>query len=387
MKNMKKMMKTGAVLLFMAVLSLAGLQTPKVKADTINITQDGVYEYGEVQLEGHSYKAIWFEVKNYGTDQARVQIMGLHTQEEVIYIPSTIANIPVRSVGGENDYSTTENKYFKEQETNRVPFWTDDQTRKYKEVKIPNTVTRIESGCFDVVKINKMSVPESVTYIGGGSGLKQVTVKGKKTVIGRSAFARGRLEKITLPKDYQGKIEEGAFSGSDIKSFVWPVYTKKSMAKKIEESAFSSCKSLKKVVFPKKSKYIRIPQNCFYDCINLTKLTFPKGIKEVVYGFHVYADNYDDGPQKLIFKGKKTKLKGVKASNYLGSDAVVDIFSVNLKNKVLLSTGKIVAPKNSSAIRYAKKAYYIKNIKPINNWRTHGKKGFKLAKIKWSYSK
>ena len=211
MKNMKKMMKTGAVLLFMAVLSLAGLQTPKVKADTINITQDGVYEYGEVQLEGHSYKAIWFEVKNYGTDQARVQIMGLHTQEEVIYIPSTIANIPVRNVGGENDYSTTENKYFKEQETNRVPFWTDDQTRKYKEVKIPNTVTRIESGCFDVVKINKMSVPESVTYIGGGSGLKQVTVKGKKTVIGRSAFARGRLEKITLPKDYQGKIEEGAF--------------------------------------------------------------------------------------------------------------------------------------------------------------------------------
>ena len=276
MKDMKKMMKTGAVLLFMAVLSLAGLQTPKVKADTINITQDGVYEYGEVQLEGHSYKAIWFEVKNYGTDQARVQIMGLHTQEEVIYIPSTIANIPVRSVGGENDYSTTENKYFKEQETNRVPFWTDDQTRKYKEVKIPNTVTRIESGCFDVVKINKMSVPESVTYIGGGSGLKQVTVKGKKTVIGRSAFARGRLEKITLPKDYQGKIEEGAFSGSDIKSFAWPVYTKKSMAKKIEESAFSSCKSLKKVVFPKKSKYIRIPQNCFYDCINLTKLTFPK---------------------------------------------------------------------------------------------------------------
>ncbi len=170
MKDMKKMMKTGAVLLFMAVLSLAGLQTPKVKADTINITQDGVYEYGEVQLEGHSYKAIWFEVKNYGTDQARVQIMGLHTQEEVIYIPSTIANIPVRNVGGENDYSTTENKYFKEQETNRVPFWTDDQTRKYKEVKIPNTVTRIESGCFDVVKINKMSVPESVTYIGGGSG-------------------------------------------------------------------------------------------------------------------------------------------------------------------------------------------------------------------------
>lgn len=62
---------------------------------------------------------------------------------------------------------------------------------------------------------------------------------------------------------------------------------------------------LEKGRFPKETKYIRIPQNCFYDCINLTKLTFPKGTKEVVYGFHVYADNYDEGPQKLNFQREK----------------------------------------------------------------------------------
>lgn len=51
---MKTCVKTGALVFFLMVLSMAGINPTKAKADTIDITQDGVYEYNDVQLQGRS---------------------------------------------------------------------------------------------------------------------------------------------------------------------------------------------------------------------------------------------------------------------------------------------------------------------------------------------
>ena len=88
---MKTCVKTGVLVFFLMILSMAGINPTKAKADTIDITQDGVYEYNDVQLQGRSYTAVYFEVKNYGTEQAGITLMGLRSKEDILYIPSSIS--------------------------------------------------------------------------------------------------------------------------------------------------------------------------------------------------------------------------------------------------------------------------------------------------------
>ena len=151
---MKTCVKTGVLVFFLMILSMAGINPTKAKADTIDITQDGVYEYNDVQLQGRSYTAIYFEVKNYGTEQAGIKIMGLHSKENILYIPSSIGNVPITSVGGGYDAKKTKN--FTQASTNEAYFWSEEARKTHKEMKIPSTVKRIESSGLDCARINKM---------------------------------------------------------------------------------------------------------------------------------------------------------------------------------------------------------------------------------------
>lgn len=108
------------------------------------------------------------------------------------------------------------------------------------------------------------------------------------------------------------------------------------------------------------------------------------------------SDNQPYGPRKLVFKGKNTRLRGLKAAEFLNSNRVGKKYKIDLKKKDLLTTIKVVAPKKSKAIQYAKKAYRIQKIyknSSVDNdlwkdlWHEYGKKGYKLAKVKWSYLK
>ena len=100
----------------------------------IDITQDGVYEYNDVQLQGRSYTAVYFEVKNYGTEQAGITLMGLRSKENILYIPSSIGNIPVTTVGGGYDAKKTKN--FTQASTNEAYFWGEEarKTSMYMQI-------------------------------------------------------------------------------------------------------------------------------------------------------------------------------------------------------------------------------------------------------------
>ena len=62
----------------------------------------------------------------------------------------------------------------------------------------------------------------------------------------------------------------------------------------------------------------------------------------------------------------------------------------DLYDKYILTVGKIIAPKKSQAVKCAKKIYTVKKIirrKGQHSWRDDAGRGYKLAKVKWSYSK
>lgn len=391
---MKTCVKTGVLVFFLMILSMAGIKSPKIKAEMIDSSQK-LYEITDVEIDGHTYQAIMYSIdESNGKGKKEIRLLGLHTEEDTIYIPASIDGMPVTSVGGGTYFACENTKNFTEAKTKekRYLLWSADPNKEYKEVVLPSTLEAVGSRCFSAVKINKVVVPKKVIYMGGGTGLKEVVIQGQDTTIGIQAFEKGRLQKITFPKKYHGKLEYSAFSESQIESFVWPDHSSLNGWRKIGNGLFYGCKKLKKVTFPKYLDYVYISWGCFGECKKLKQLTFPKNIDKVVYKYMGVSDNQPYGPRKLVFKGKNTRLRGVKAAEFLNSNRVGKKYKIDLKKKDLLTTIKVVAPKKSKAIQYAKKAYRIQKIYKNSGvdkdlWHEYGKKGYKLAKVKWSYLK
>lgn len=385
---MKNCLKIGAVVLVLTILLMEGIQPEKAKADSITIAGNMLLnEVKDVDIGGHHYDAILFRVsQNVVNNQTYVILHGLKTSEDSLIIPAYIEGIPVKEIKTIQDSTLQYGTKCFSRDNQGYYLWSENSSKKYDTITIPSTITHIDG--LKNVKAKKLVIPETVEYFGGGNQLEQVQIKGKSTEIGSSAFAGGLLNKISLPKGYQGKIGSDAFARTQLTSFRWPAY-KKDIKNKLGMFLLSGCKKLKKVTFETGTKQVYIPESCFEDCSKMKKLVFPKSLKKVIYGWHEYAGNYNSkAPKTLVFEGKNTKLQGLKAGKYL-SDVINDDESA-FENKPLLMTGKIVAPKKSQAIKYAKKAYYVKKIlKRLSSpgWRDRGKKGFKLAKIKWSYSK
>ena len=62
---MKTHVKTGVLIFFLTVLSVAGIQPGKAKADSIKIAGNMVLnEVKDVDIEGHHYEAILFRVRS-----------------------------------------------------------------------------------------------------------------------------------------------------------------------------------------------------------------------------------------------------------------------------------------------------------------------------------
>lgn len=395
---MKTHIKMGVAVFLLSILSVAGIKSPKIKAEMIDSSQK-LYEITDVEIDGHTYQAIMYSIdESNGKGKKEIRLLGLHTEEDTIYIPESIDGMPVTSVGGGTYFACENTKNFTEAKTKekRYLLWSADPNKEYKEVVLPSTLEAVGSRCFSAVKINKVVVPKKVIYMGGGTGLKEVVIQGQDTTIGIQAFEKGRLQKITFPKKYHGKLEYRAFSQSQIESFVWPDHSSLNGWRKVDTSLFDGCKKLKKVTFPKYLDYVYIPSGCFSDCKKLKQLTFPKNIDKVVYKYMGISDNQPYGPRKLVFKGKNTRLRGLKAAEFLNSNRVGKKYKIDLKKKDLLTTIKVVAPKKSKAIQYAKKAYRIQKIYKNSSvdkdlwkdlWHEYGKKGYKLAKVKWSYLK
>lgn len=373
-KTVRKIITT--ILFSMVCMVGMGISSNIARAEVIAVNEDGYYEYKDIDLEGYHYEYIHFKVSNYGTADACVRILSLWTEDEDIHIPSEIEGMKVTELcGNADEYNAS--KYCTEENYN-LP-WSTSKNKKYNSMEIPATVKRIVYEGFWNLRIKKLVIPKNVEYFGGDNYVQEVVIKGKNTEIGVGAFYNGHLRKITFPKGYQGKIGDGALSNCRLEEFKWP-YTEYNK-KKIGEGILEECKRLKKVTFDKNVKNVYIPKYCFYDCINLHKIEFPKTVKSVIYDFTVHSDNAPESVSTLVFKGKNTKLSGAISPHKKISSTLFK------KNQKILTVTKVIAPRNSKAMAYAKKAYRIKWIKPRSpEWIDH-EDGAKLAKVKRGYRK
>lgn len=195
-----------------------------------------------------------------------------------------------------------------------------------------------------------------------GTHIKEVTVKSKEISIGRGAFSGSTLRKIQFRKGYKGYIAEEAFDRTQIETFDWPDYNDAvengEVSLDYDERlfpTFNRCKKLKEIRFPENQKLICIDNRALVGCSKLKKLVFPASTKKVVYCDNFYANNYKKSPGELIFLGKNTELQPGSKSYYLKKR--------HDKNKNwIISTGKIIAPRNSKAIEKAKNVWKIKKL-------------------------
>ena len=125
-----------------------------------------------------------------------------------------------------------------------------------KDFTIPGNVKRIEKSAFALSKIENITIPESITFIGraafyGCPLLKKIIIPGSVTSIDESVF-----EDCTYLEDIQ--LNEGiktigafAFNNTSIKSIIFP-----DSVETIGRRILSNCGDLKNVTFGKNLQFI-----------------------------------------------------------------------------------------------------------------------------------
>ena len=95
---MKTHIKMGVAVFLLSILSVAGIKSPKIKAEMID-SFEKLYEITDVEIDGHTYQAIMYSI-NESNGKKEIRLLGLHTEEDTIYIPESIDGMPVTVVGG-----------------------------------------------------------------------------------------------------------------------------------------------------------------------------------------------------------------------------------------------------------------------------------------------
>ena len=310
-----------------------------------------VIEKRNIKIKGRCYKYAAYAK----TVSGKITLKSLKTEEDELYIPSEIEGNPVVMLGWPEETSG-----YQWPDENKLGWNLGKNKRCLKRVIIGEGIEKIED--LGGVVADEVIIPKSMKDIGtgafSGGKIKKVLVRSSQVNFGFNAFSNSTLEQIHFPDDFSGRIDSLCFNGSNLKEFRWPAYGKQKLGD-MGNSIFEGCKKLKKITFPENQERIIIPKHSFFWCKKLKKLEFPASTKKVVYEATHYADNYKYGVSTLIFKGKNTKLKGG------------DIRDVNLLTEVpvglsLITVKKIIAPKDSKAIEFAKKAVKIAD---MNEWK------------------
>ena len=157
----------------------------------------------------------------------------------------------------------------------------------------------VASGAFsDCANPVSVTIPSGVTRIWDGAfdgfrGLKSVTIPGSVTSIGRYAFFGCRsLTGVIIPDGVQ-QIESMAFGSSGLTSVAFP-----SSMKSIGSYAFEYCDRLASIIVP--SSVTNIGRLAFGECESLKTITLPKWCKNLKM--------YYDGDEWQRLKGGKSSL-------------------------------------------------------------------------------
>ena len=319
-----------------------------------------------VVIQGRTYRYIEYETIRPGV----IRLNYIVPQDEVLMVPSTLDGCNIEELGKD-----PESKNVEESELNIT------RGQKVKKVVIGGGVRTIKEMAFQGMDVSEVVLPKSLKQIKGYAfssigrdtyckiqkinldwvekiessafmacrNLKKIRLRNEKVVVEHDAFYHcSRLTEIKLPKTLKGRLESGCFEGTGVKKIRWPRITGR-VKKHIDVGLFSHCKNLKMVEFPKNQKHIYIPKGTFNECKKLHKLVIPKGTGMVTYESHHCADNYTNSVTTLEFLDADTKVRG---ERYWDKKEKAKYDFITIK--------KIIAPKNSKAARYARKAKCIK---------------------------
>ncbi len=152
--------------------------------------------------------------------------------------------------------------------------------QEVKDLVIPNSVTTIGNAFAGCSGLTSVTIPNSVTSIGGGafsncSGLTSVTIPNSVTSIGNRAFnGCSGLTSITIPNSVTS-IGDEAFSGcKGLTSFTIP-----NTVTSIGESTFKSCSGLTSITIP--NSVTSIGNSAFSSCSGLSSVTIPNSVTSI----------------------------------------------------------------------------------------------------------
>lgn len=154
--------------------------------------------------------------------------------------------------------------------------------KKLVDVALSEGLERIERHALRYTGIEKVSIPDSVSFIGEEafycSKLHSINTKNNPNYISKDGVLFDRHNKLVMaPPVMNGEYEipEGteivgayAFSSSNIESVKIP-----SSVISIEEEAFSQCEKLKEVIIPDSVEFLG--RGCFEGCLSLEKAVLP----------------------------------------------------------------------------------------------------------------
>ena len=312
--------------------------------------QKGNYiERKNTYIEGRHYTFVKYKKYKNG----KLRLISLKTNENALIIPQKIDGCLVVHVGADTEEVPGARWYDPDEKHGRL-CWQKNKKQRIKKIVIPEGIKKIWNEAFRGVYAEKIILPKSLTKIDScafaNTTTKKVVLKSKNAILKRSAFAKSSMEKIKFPNGFRGSIESGCFKYTDLKSFDWPNHGEGN-ENKVKFDAFRGCKSLKTVNFPENQEHMYISPGVFYGCESLERLVFPASTKKVTYRDSAYADNRKNGVSTLVFKGQDTEVVG---DEYRGEGDYKNIGKYNY-----ITVGKIIAPKNSKAIEFAKNAKKI----------------------------
>lgn len=359
MKSIFRRKKIGlCVFLFLlpvVFLTGCGGEKESDKMDTITLEEGKFYEEKDVEIDGRKYSYV-----KYCMNSGKIRIVRMKTEEEELLIPAQLHGYPVGSLGvnvlDEKEYAALEADPEFEYEKREIYSWMKNEKQKFKKITFSEGIEEIKMDSFSHIRAEQIEIPATVKEVGMwgflDSDIEHVIVKGKETTLGSGCFANSKLKSIELPEDFCGEIGDECFENTEIETFQWPSYEGKDwdwIYEHVNDELFLNCKKLKKITITPKTKKILFPQRAFYGCSLLKEIEIPKHVENVDYYSMPYAENYKKGVNTLIFKGKKTEIRTI-------TDFHVE--------KDYITVSKIIAPKNSKAIQFAKKAKRVKYISP-----------------------
>ena len=158
----------------------------------------------------------------------------------------------------------------------RIPSFLFFNCPKLAEFNLPGTLESIGGSAFESSAIEKIVIPESVTYIEyyafeSSPNLREVDIKGPLRALPVGIFADcNKLEKLTLPSTIS-KIETGSLSDTPIQEFRCP-----DDLVEIGDNAFYGCKNLERIHF--NDKLTHIGDRAFQNCSALKEIYLPESL-------------------------------------------------------------------------------------------------------------